>query len=71
MEFKRNYTEEEDKTRFELFKNTLSQIKEHNIKFELGKADVIATLNEYSDWTDEDKRELLGMPLSEISEIPK
>lgn len=68
LEFKRNYTEEEDKTRFSLFNNTLAQIKEHNEKFELGKADVPATLNEYSDWTDEDKRELLGMPLEALPE---
>lgn len=63
MEFKRNYTEEEDKVRFLLFKDTLVEIEKHNRKFEIGKADVPATLNEYSDWTDEDKRKLLGMPL--------
>jgi hypothetical protein len=66
VEFKRNYNDEEDKARFLLFKDTLEQIKDHNKKFELGKADVPATLNEYSDWTDEDKRKLLGMPLEKI-----
>ena len=63
IDFKRNYTTDEDLMRFELFKETLEQIKEHNKKYELGKVDVPATLNEYSDWTDDDKRELLGSPL--------
>lgn len=63
MDFKRNYTAQEDKNRFELFRDTLEQISEHNKKFEMGKADVVATLNEYSDWTDDEKRKLLGTPV--------
>jgi hypothetical protein len=42
------------------------QIKEHNKKFEQGKADVLATLNEYADWSDDEKRKLLGMPVADL-----
>lgn len=63
VDFERNYTSDEELSRFELFRDTLDQIKEHNKKFELGKVDVPATLNEYSDWTDDEKRKLLGTPL--------
>lgn len=66
MDFKRNYTEEEEKARFSYFKDTLEQIKEHNLKYELGKADVPATVNEYSDWSDDEKRKLLGMPQGDL-----
>ena len=63
MDFKRNYSTEEDKTRFMLFKETLVEIAVHNKKYELGKTDVPAGLNEYSDWTYEEKVKLLGMQI--------
>jgi autonomous glycyl radical cofactor GrcA len=45
--------------RFELFKETLEQIKEHNRKYAAGKVDVAAFPNEFSDLTDDEKRKLL------------
>lgn len=66
LDFKRNYSIEEDKVRFSYFNDTLQQIKEHNKKYKMGKADVPAGLNEYSDWSDEEKRKLLGMPVADL-----
>lgn len=65
LDFKRNFSEEEDKVRFNYFKDTLEQIKEHNRKYAIGKADVPAYLNEYSDLSDDEKRKLLGMPMAD------
>ncbi|KAG5682846.1 hypothetical protein PVAND_012168 [Polypedilum vanderplanki] len=59
VDFKRKYSEKEDPMRFELFKETLDQIKEHNKKYASGKVDVPAYLNEFSDLTDDEKRKLL------------
>jgi hypothetical protein len=42
-----------------LFLETLEDIKEHNEKFKKGEADVEAVLNEYSDWTYEEKKKLV------------
>lgn len=45
--------------RFKLFLETLKQIDAHNEKFAKGQVEVQAGLNEYSDWTDEEKTKLL------------
>jgi Cathepsin propeptide inhibitor domain (I29) len=59
VEFKKSYTGEEDKARFMLFVDTLAQIDKHNEKFAKGLAEVEAGLNEYSDWSDDEKQKLL------------
>lgn len=59
VEFKKSYTGEEDKARFMLFVDTLEQIGKHNEKFAKGLAEVEAGLNEYSDWSDDEKQKLL------------
>lgn len=59
IEFSKIYENDEDTMRFMLFRETLEQIKEHNIKFSKGQVDVEAGLNEYSDWTDVEKRKIL------------
>jgi hypothetical protein len=59
VDFKRKYSEKEETMRFELFKETLNQINEHNKKYAAGKVDVPAFLNEFSDLTDDEKRKLL------------
>jgi hypothetical protein len=45
--------------RYQLFLDTLEDIKEHNAKFMKGEADVEAKLNEYSDWTYDEKKKLV------------
>lgn len=44
-----------------LFRETLGQIKEHNVKFARGQVDVPAGLNEYTDWTYEEKKKLVAL----------
>ena len=46
--------------RQKLFEETLQQINEHNEKFKKGLVEVDAGLNEYSDWTYEEKMKLLN-----------
>lgn len=62
IEFKKSYGTDEDEMRFKLFKETLLQIDEHNMKFKKGLVEVEAGLNDYSDWTYEQKTKLLGVP---------
>jgi hypothetical protein len=59
-EFNKKYENDENEMRFKLFLDTLEQIKEHNMKFMKKEAEVEAALNEYSDWTYEEKRKLIG-----------
>jgi Cathepsin propeptide inhibitor domain (I29) len=59
VEFKKNYADEEDKMRFMLFADTIEQINKHNEKFSKGLVEVEAGLNEYSDWSNDEKQKLL------------
>lgn len=59
IEFERNYDDDEDKMRFKLFVDTIAEINKHNEKFARGLVEVAAGLNEYSDWSDEEKQKLL------------
>lgn len=60
IEFGKNYGNDEDRLRFMLFRETLDQIREHNVKFARGQVDVPAGLNEYTDWTYEEKKKLVA-----------
>lgn len=42
-----------------MFRETLDQIKEHNVKYAKGLVDVPAYINEYTDWTYEEKKKLV------------
>lgn len=59
LDFNRNYSDDEDLKRLKLFEETLQQIEQHNEKFKKGLVEVEAGLNEYSDWTFEEKTKLL------------
>lgn len=59
LDFNRNYSDDEDQKRLKLFEETLQQIEQHNEKFKKGLVEVEAGLNEYSDWTFEEKTKLL------------
>lgn len=59
LDFNRTYSEGEDQKRLKLFEETLLQIEQHNEKFVKGLVEVEAGLNEYSDWTFEEKTKLL------------
>lgn len=59
LDFNRTYSDEEDRKRLKLFEETLQQIEQHNEKFLKGLVEVEAGLNEYSDWTFEEKTKLL------------
>lgn len=60
IQYKRVYKADEDKKRFKIFKDTLEQIKEHNDQFKKGKVDIEATLNDFSDLTNEEKLKLIN-----------
>lgn len=60
---------DEDKKRFKIFKDTLEQIKEHNEQFKKGKVDIEATLNDFSDLTNEEKLKLINT--DDTKELPQ
>jgi bacterioferritin (cytochrome b1) len=49
------YESEEDATRFEIFKETLKKIEEHNAKYARKETTFKMGLNQMSDWTPEEK----------------
>lgn len=57
--------------RFKLFLETLKQIDAHNEKFAKGQVEVQAGLNEYSDWTDEEKTKLLQWTMNKLCAVIK
>lgn len=59
QDFGKNYSDDVDQKRLKLFEETLQQIEQHNEKFAKGLVEVEAGLNEYSDWTFEEKTKLL------------
>ncbi|CRL00263.1 CLUMA_CG013536, isoform A [Clunio marinus] len=60
VDFKKSYDKKQDETRFELFRATLKQIDDHNVKFKKGEVEHEAGLNEYSDWNDAEKMKLIA-----------
>lgn len=48
-EFNKNYSDEEDKVRFEIFKETCKLIVEHNKKFEAGEVTWTMGINQFAD----------------------
>jgi DNA-directed RNA polymerase subunit E'/Rpb7 len=59
-EHDKNYADEEDAMRFEIFKENLNMITEHNAKFEKGETTYKMGLNKMSDWTKEERSKMLG-----------
>lgn len=55
VEHKRNYDEEEDKVRFELFKESLKEVEEQNEKYKKGESSWFAGINQFSDRKQEEK----------------
>lgn len=60
MKFERNYDEEEDKKRFELFKKSLASVKDHNAKFAKGESTFELGINHFSDRTEEENAKNRG-----------
>ena len=56
--FNRSFDVEEDRTRFEIFKRNLAQVKEQNAKFKRGESKHGAAINDFSDRTEEERRKL-------------
>jgi hypothetical protein len=62
LQHNKNYAnEEEDKIRFEIFKDTLKKIEEHNKLYEAGKVTFKMGLNHMSDWKDEERNNMFGL----------
>ncbi|CRL00261.1 CLUMA_CG013534, isoform A [Clunio marinus] len=57
----KNYSDEEDAKRFEIFKENLKLIEEHNMKYEKGETTYKMGLNKFSDWFQEEKQNLHGL----------
>lgn len=58
--FGRKYNEEENKTRFAIFKKNVALIEEQNAKFARGESDFGANINELSDHTPEEYKQREG-----------
>lgn len=46
--------------RFELYKKSLAEVEEHNKKYEAGSETYTKGMNNFSDWTEEESKNLLG-----------
>lgn len=56
----RDYNEEEDKARFEIFKATLAKVKEQNEKYDQGLTTWKAGLNQFADMTEQEHSKRKG-----------
>lgn len=61
-EHERNYTPEEDKTRFAIFSKTVAEVNAHNEKFDKGEVSYSQGVNLFSDLTDEERSKYHGVP---------
>jgi len=64
-QFDKSYSEEEDAMRKELFRETFDMIEAHNKKYEAGEVTYKMGLNQFSDWTAEEKQKLFGFGRSD------
>lgn len=56
--FNRSFDVEEDRNRFEIFKRSLALVKEQNAKFKRGELKHGAAINDLSDRSEEERRQL-------------
>lgn len=56
----KSYEPEEDAKRFEIFKENLAMIEEHNKKYEKGEVTYTMGLNKFTDWFPEEKSRMHG-----------
>ncbi|CRL03476.1 CLUMA_CG016365, isoform A [Clunio marinus] len=54
IKFERNYDDEEDKIRFEIFKENFASVKAQNEEYERGEKTWMAHLNSFSDRKEEE-----------------
>lgn len=59
--FQRNYNADEDKTRFEIFKKSVEYVEQQNAKFARKESTFGAAINEFSDHTEEEKKQRQGL----------
>ena len=57
----KSYSEEEDAKRFEIFKENLKMIAEHNEKYEKKEVTYKMGLNKFTDMFPEEKEKMLGL----------
>ncbi|XP_054257151.1 procathepsin L-like [Macrosteles quadrilineatus] len=65
IEYEKDYRDEEELTRKEIFMNNLNFIRCHNEKYERGEVTFTVGINQFADWTNDETRKMNGfIPLS-------
>ncbi|XP_054278184.1 procathepsin L-like [Macrosteles quadrilineatus] len=65
IEYEKDYRDEEELTRKEIFMNNLNFIRCHNEKYERGEVTFTVGINQFADWTNDEIRKMSGIrPLS-------
>ncbi|KAJ8959298.1 hypothetical protein NQ318_021984 [Aromia moschata] len=59
---KKYESDEEEARRFEIFKEAVAKIEEHNKKYEEGKVTYTMGINQFADLTQEEFKKNLGVP---------